>query len=169
MIEALIALPALLALLLGVSLVREIYVAKQLALADARRCALLHAASGCGPRVPEGCNDVLLAGPQLADDGSAFAILTATNAVSARDALHLLDGMPDFAAALNGLFGTTTGAHAVRDVHLPGPSREARPVTGGMVLACNERETNVLGAVKRAACEAAGFDEIDVLDLCGGG
>ena len=169
MLEALIALPALLALLYGVSLVRETFLAKQAALLDARRCALLHAAAGCGDELPEGCQGVGGEGQSVQDDGRTASLVDATHAASTGGALQLLLSVPILGSALTTLFGTpTTRAHGQRNVRALSASAETRVVTGGMTLLCNERETDVVPAVQKAVCATLGLKSGPLADLCEG-
>jgi len=168
LIEALIAFPFLFALLLGVSLMREWHAARQAVLTEARRCALLHAAAGCGREAPEGCEDLVGAGPSLGDDTPSTILLTNTRAAYAGSAFQLLELVPVLDDALSSLFGTTTRASAQRGVPRPGPHGEALVATGGMVLLCNERPTDVLKLAEQAVCGSPPIHAIDLFDLCGG-
>jgi hypothetical protein len=167
MIEALLALPALLALLLGVSLVQQLYLAKQAALSQARRCALLHAAAGCGGELPAGCEGVLDAGAPLPDEGRTSSILGATRNAYAGSTFPLLENVPVLGDALGALFGTTTLAQAQRSVRLPGPSGATRVLTGGLTLVCNERETDVFDAAQQVLSRCADLDAQHPAEPCG--
>ena len=168
MIEALIALPVLLVLLFGLSLMREWHGARQGALAEARRCALMHAASGCGREAPAGCEDVVAAGPPVGDDTHSKVLVQATRTAYAGSKFPLLENVPALGDALSSLFGTTTRAEAQRTVKRPGPAAEALVVTGGMVLLCNERPTKVLELAEQAVCSSLHLNDLDFLDLCKG-
>ena len=161
MIEALIALPVLFALLVGVSLMRELHAARQAALAEARRCALVYAASGCGDETPEGCENVVGAGPDLGEVRATTDLLDQTRAAYAGSKWELLEKVPVLSDALSDLFGTTTHAHAKRSVPGLGLDREPLVVSGGMTLLCNARATNVMKLAEEAVCST-----VDVLKLC---
>jgi hypothetical protein len=162
MIEALIALPVLFILLVGVSFMRELHGERQAALAEARRCALMHAASGCGAEAPAGCEDVIGAGPDLGAVTATTSLLDETRAAYADSPFPLLENVPVLDVALTKLFGTATSARAERS--LASLSRDDKPlvVTGGMTLLCNEGRAEVMDLATNAVCNT-----IDVFDLCG--
>ena len=162
MIEALIALPVLFVLVVGVSFMRHLHGAKLAALAEARRCALLHAASGCGDEVPEGCENVLGAGPDLGDGSANTTLLTETRAAYAGSSFPLLEKVPALDDALSSVFGTTTQARAQRSVSGLSLGRDPVLVTGSMTLLCNERSTDVVELAQGAVCST-----LDIFDLCG--
>lgn len=166
MIEALIALPILFALLVGVSFMRELYGARQAVLAEARRCALSYAAAGCGGEAPDGCEGIVGPGPRVGDDAQSTTLLDATRAAYAGSAFQLLESVPVLGDALSGLFGTTTQARAQRSVPGPGLAREPLLVKGGMLLLCDERPVGVLELAKQAVCNSPLLDGLDFLDLC---
>lgn len=164
MVEALIALPVLLALCFGVSLLHELTATRQHALAQSRRCALLHAAAGCPRDLPAGCDAILGDGPGLEVEGPRATILDATRAAYEGSSFPLLERVPALADALTSLFGTTTRARTRLEVPTPSPEGDTLVVEGSMALLCNERETPVLEAAKKAVCASLG---LDTLDLCG--
>lgn len=168
MLEALVALPVLLSLAFALSFMRELHTGKQAALADARRCALVHAARGCGSEPPVGCEGLLGDGARLADGGATAGIVDATRAAYAGSEFSLLENVPALDDALTSLFGTTTHAEARRNVRRPSPTGGTYAVSGAMALSCNARETDVLQAATQAVCASTGLDALDVLDLCAG-
>jgi hypothetical protein len=168
MVEALVALPVLLALTFALSFMRELHTGKQAALSDARRCALVHAARGCGAEPPAGCEGLLGDGARLADGGATADIVDATRAVYAGSSFQLLENVPALGDALASLFGTTTYAEARRSVRRPIPNDATYVVSGAMTLSCNTRETNVLRAAEDAVCASPGLEVLGTLGLCAG-
>ena len=167
MLEALVALPVLLSLAFALSFVQELHAGTQAALADARRCALAHAARGCGSEPPAGCAGLIGDGARLADGGATLDIVDATRAAYAGSDFPLLEHVPALDEALTSLFGTTTHAEARRSVRRPSAAGATYAVSGAMTLSCNARETDVLQAAIQAVCASTGLDALDVLDLCG--
>lgn len=129
-------LSVLAVLLLGVVYLPRLYGTALSSLALARRCALQHASNGCDrDAVPEAC---------------AGLLQTSTGSASEAGALHgIADAsplpLPVLADAIDGLFGSRTGAIAKRDVR--GPTPEARGsggepairVAAGFQVLCNAR------------------------------
>jgi len=152
LIEAAVALSVLLTLLVGASYVQRLYLARQSALIDARRCAFLYAAAGCGDERPTGCDGVLEGTDAPSSDPDADAITASIRDHQSSTALDVLEQVPVLSAAIAGLFGTKTRALATRQVRSPFQAEDDRVLSGGVVLLCNERPIDPVAAAKAVMC-----------------
>jgi hypothetical protein len=149
MIEAVIALPVMIALCAGALFLRDRYLARQHALLEARRCAWAHALSGCGTP-PDGC--AANAMDASGDDDDAVAIMSAARARGAAK-IDVFDDVPVLGDAISRLFGTQTGASAERTVKLPGSGGAQIVERAEVVVLCNERPQDVLAAAHDVFCK----------------
>jgi hypothetical protein len=170
MIEALIVLPVLVALLLGVPMVHERQAALQRALIAARGCAFAHALGGCG-QVPAACAapPSALDAPMPADESDPIVIASR----NARGGSFVFDEIPVLGAALRDLLGHTTEARARVQLRpataqpqsaaeSTAPKQPHATVKAAFTLACNERPRDVLAMTKALFCE-----RLPLID-CGG-
>jgi hypothetical protein len=149
MIEAVIALPVLLLTLFAVGFMRERYLGRQQSALAARRCAWAHAISGCGEAPPDCSASVLGA---TADDPDSLVIMSAARANAGTSTIDVFDDVPVLGAAINGLFGTQTGASSVSATAVPW-NRSLRVVDRTqLVVLCNERPRDVLAAAQNVFC-----------------
>lgn len=159
MIEAVIALPVMIALCAGALFLRDRYLARQHALLEARHCAWAHALSGCGA-APDGC--AASATEANTDDADAAAIMSAARA-RGDSKIDVFEEIPVLGDAISRLFGTQTGASAERTVRLPGSGGAQLVERAEVVVLCNERPQNVLAAARDVFCK-----NVQLLD-CGSG
>jgi hypothetical protein len=141
MVEAVIALPVFIVILIGVFYVRDQVLARQDAQAQARSCAWQYSANNC-TEMPAGCEGVLGA---LTKDGASGAALTKALAGGADSALgsvgnELVDaalgGLLD--DALSSALGSSVPAAATREVARPALYGGGTAVVKGRyTLACN--------------------------------
>jgi hypothetical protein len=153
MVEAVIALPVLLALLFALSSVHRQLAARQRALGSARHCGFAHALNGCAD-VPAACAAAPAAGaaPEPGPESDVAAI--------AGDASVFRD-LPLVGNALAALLGDTieargSAATGARDDDAP------QRVEGALLLVCNERPRDVLEIARELFCR-----HLPLLD-CGG-
>jgi hypothetical protein len=150
MIEAVVVLPVLLLALFAVGFMRERYLGRQQAALAARRCAWAHAIGGCGEVPPPGCSAAALAASS--DDPDTAAIMSAARANAGTSKIDVFNDVPVLGEALDGLFGTHTGARAVTETTVPW-NRSLRVVDRTeLIVLCNERPRDVLAAAQNVFC-----------------
>ncbi len=157
MVEALIIVPFLGLLLVGVLFVQARYLTRERLLLQARRCAWQYAVSGCDPSAPpRDCGST----PTTAqsEDGRAASdqlIDQARDSTSLRPAgaaFDPFDDVPLLGAAMRGLFGTTTRAEAHAPVRVPWSPAQSVSERGEIVVACNERPRDVFQVITGVFC-----------------
>jgi hypothetical protein len=158
MVEAVIALPVLVALLVALSFLHGLLAARQRALASARHCGFAHALGGCGD-VPAACQ-APPAGGAAPEPGAETDV-----AAIARDAggdSGVFDDLPLLGEALAAVLGDTIEARASVATRERTGGVERR-VEGALLLVCNERPRDVLAIARALFCR-----HLPLLD-CGGG
>jgi hypothetical protein len=139
-VEAVVALPFLLLVLVCVSYVRTAALEERRAAAHARSCAWKYSESNCDV-VPPGCSDVVevLDGGDAAD--ASLRALEEGTAVATGGSPEIAGVVGQLLApVLSAAFGRSTRAEVARDVARPGLlGGGTSSVRGDFVLACNLR------------------------------
>ncbi|MFI5308870.1 MAG: TadE/TadG family type IV pilus assembly protein [Polyangiales bacterium] len=143
MVEAVIMLPVLAMLFLGVGLVRSRALAREQALLEARRCAWDYALAGCDPQhVPASCKQAPAEGQSAEGRARADDLLGRVD--QSHNRFNPFDDVPVIGGALRALFGTTTTASAQLEVQSPWTVGLKFSEGGALTVACNEHPHNVL-------------------------
>ena len=146
-VEAVIALPVLVLVLLGVHLVERRALVRHATLADARACAWAHAASGCRAW-PTGCAGERRGASRSPGAGPPPEV---ERALSSGEVQALgLSRLPFLSGALAGGSAVVTSERAVKGAGTDG--QETVRATARVVSPCNERveDEDVVSGVFRA-------------------
>jgi hypothetical protein len=151
MVEAAIAMPVLIMLLVGATYLRELYLARASTRLTARSCAWAHAMDGCRGSMPSACEGSMSAAhgddvPQLADK-------VRVQVGSASDPFR---DVPVVGEALASLFGEATHARADATVPYPFDAQRVGMATAETVVVCNTVPTSVLDLAKELLCDHVG-------------
>ena len=142
-------LPVFIIILAAVLFAGRAWQAKQLALAQARRCAWQYSNTGCQDP-PEGCEEVI-GGPQGTgiDSGIEEGLDIG--------ALDKLAGVPVIGPVIENIFGNAMLAVSKKQVSYP-PLLGGRAVeiNGSFYLMCNENARTVGSILRQAFCDTAG-------------
>ena len=153
MVEATIALPVLIVLLIGATYLRELYIARAGVRLAARSCAWAYALDGCNGSRPAQC----ATSPSL---DSAYreneAMPDIATHVRAGNGDNPLRGVPVVSDALDALFGQST--HATSDTTVPFPfdAKRVGVAHAENVVVCNSVPTEVLDIAEDLLCEHLG-------------
>jgi hypothetical protein len=151
-VEAVIMLPALGILLVGMLFVHQLYSAQQRALVVARRCAFEYAVNGC-QTVPDSCQDVPLTSQDESGKQRSQAIVSDARARVA-GAFDVFSNVPVIGAAIDGIFGTTARASAPIAVRMPWTDTGSVRGSVQISLACNEHNhDNLVKEIEHVFCD----------------
>jgi hypothetical protein len=157
MVEAVIALPVLIALLVALSSLHGSLAARQRALGSARHCGFAHALGGCG-EVPAVCQAPPMPGAAPAPDPRSDVAAIARDAGASSS---VFGDVPLLGDALAALLGDTIEARGSAATRQRADGVEHR-VEGALLLVCNERPRDVLAIAGDLFCR-----HLPLLD-CGG-
>jgi hypothetical protein len=154
MMEAVMVAPVLGILLVGSMFLYHVYTETHELRLTARRCAWQHAMTGCGDKLPPGCQSYL-GGASSAPTGDAdSAQLRGLADGSDGEAVGggLLSDIPLLGDAIDGLFGTTTIAQGEGDIATPWTG-QARKMRGEMAVLCNTQPVDIGAEVEKMFCK----------------
>lgn len=151
MVEATIALPVLILLLIGATFFRELHLARASVRLSARGCAWAYASQGCTGAQPDACDEA----PEAAYDGQVPNIEQSTRArVTSAD--NPFEDVPVVSEALSGLFGRATRASSEATVPFPLDDERVGVAHAENVVVCNSVPTEVIDIAKELLCEHLG-------------
>lgn len=147
MVEATIALPVFILLLIGATFFRSLYVAQSETRLTARRCAWAHALGGCRD-APAECT------PSIGDahDGRVPNIEENVK-LQVGNGDNPLRDVPVVRDALAGLFGSSTTAVAAATVPYPLDAERVGVATADATVVCNSVSTEVLDIAEELLCD----------------
>lgn len=148
MVEAAIAIPVFVVLLIGATYLRELNMARAFTRLSARSCAWEHALGGCRGDQPAHCS----ASVESAHDG-ATPNLAETTRLKVGSADNPFSDIPIVRDALAGLFGDATHAQSEMTVPFPFDDRRAGVAAAETVVVCNTVPTDVLSIAKDLLCD----------------
>jgi hypothetical protein len=154
-VEAVVALPVLVLLFVGVFYVRDLATAKHDALTKARTCAWLYSANNCNEK-PAGCEDILVDDDEggKVTDKVAEALADGTDRITKSPGMggaieHIVSAMIE--PALKAAFGRSVAANATNEVKRPALFGQGKQVVAGKYhLACNLNPSTMEDVVKDA-------------------
>lgn len=147
MVEAMIAVPVFVVLLLGAMYLRELYLARAATRLTARSCAWTSALEGC-PRDGAACSSTTGA----AHDGQVPNIAEQVRARTGNSADPFRD-VPIVRDALSGLFGSAITAEASRSVPYPFDDTRKGVARGETTVVCNSVPTDPISLAKELLCD----------------
>jgi hypothetical protein len=148
MVEATIALPVLIIVLIGATYLRQLYLARASTRLTSRSCAWSYALAGCrGSMAPE-CNG----SPESAQDGKPPDIELAARQRTGRADNPFRD-VPVVSDALAGLFGQATRAEANATVPFPLDAEREGVARADTTVVCNSVPTEVIDIAKELLCD----------------
>jgi hypothetical protein len=148
MVEATIALPVLIIVLIGATYLHELYLARAAVRLTSRSCAWSYAFDGCrgnpAPECTRSSESALDGVPPNIEDTVRQRLGRADNPF--RD-------IPIVSDALAGLFGQATSAEAVATVPFPLDAERKGVARAETTVVCNSVPTDVLTIAKDLICE----------------
>lgn len=148
MVEATIALPVFIVLLIGATYLRDLYIARASTRLTARSCAWEYALEGCTGSTPAQCSSSI---------GSAHDGRVPNIAETVRAAVGNADDpfrdVPIVRDALAGLFGSSTSSAASATVPFPFDRARVGVATAQTTVVCNSVATEVLSIAKDLLCD----------------
>lgn len=148
MVEATVALPVLIVLLIGATYLRELYVARAAVRLSARSCAWAHALDGCTGADPAACDTALQSA--YAGEVPQIAAATQRRLSSASDPFR---DVPVVRDALAGLFGRATHAESTAAVPFPLDAERVGVARAENVVVCNSIPTEVVDIAEDLLCD----------------
>lgn len=148
MVEATVALPVFILLLIGATFLRALYVAQSETRLTARRCAWTYALEGCKGAVPTECTSSI----GSAHDGRVPDIAEKVR-IQVGDADNPFRKIPIVREALADLFGSSTRAAASATVPYPLDVDRVGVATADATIVCNSVSTEVITIAKELLCD----------------
>jgi hypothetical protein len=148
MVEATIALPVFIVLLIGATFLRALYIAQADTRLAARQCAWAYALDGCNGSEPAGCSSSIGSA-----HGGHVPNITERVRLQVGGADNPFRDVPVVRDALADLFGSSTSAAATASVPYPFDDDRAGIATAGATVVCNSVSTEVIAVAKELLCD----------------
>jgi len=151
MVEATIALPVFILLLIGATFFRTLYVTQSETRLTARSCAWAHALAGCEGDTPAGCTGSI----GSAHDGRVPNIEENVK-LQVGNGDNPFRDVPVVRDALAGLFGSSTTAVASATVPYPLDDERVGVATADTTVVCNSISTEIIDIAEDLLCDHLG-------------
>ncbi|MDH5670984.1 MAG: pilus assembly protein [Myxococcales bacterium] len=151
MVEAVIMLPVLLLILLGILFYAVYAESSAEARLRARSCAFRYALDGCEGAPPEGCEGAAFGGREI---DKAETLDDPTHARNLNDPLSKLGDVPLLGSAIEGMFGRSITVRMGRTLEPAILRGTTVTASGRFATLCNTRTTSPSQIAKESICSA---------------